>query len=115
MKPSRIEVFDPPMCCSSSVCGRKVGHKLVQFSAALDWLRGQGLQVERYNLGHHYNAFAGNGALVRAISEHGLNCLPLMLVNGRIVSWGEDLAQKTLAAKAGLSRAGVPPENLGAT
>jgi len=109
----RLEIFDPPMCCSSGVCGPMVDPKLVQFSAALDWLRGQGVQVERYNPSHQYNAFAGNATVVRAINDDGLNCLPLILVNGSIVSRGEYPAQEALAMKAGLSRAGAPAENLG--
>jgi hypothetical protein len=43
----KLEVFDPPMCCSSGVCGQNVDPKLVQFSATLDWLRAQGIQAER--------------------------------------------------------------------
>ena len=30
-KAMKLEVFDPPMCCSSGVCGPKVDKKLVQF------------------------------------------------------------------------------------
>ncbi len=31
-----VQVFDPPMCCSSGACGPKVlDRRLVQFSAAL--------------------------------------------------------------------------------
>ncbi len=112
-KTAKLEVFDPPMCCSSGVCGPNVDPKLVQFSAALDWLRAQGIQVKRYNPSHQYDAFAGNATVVRAITEHGLNCLPLILVNGSIVSRGEYPAKEALAAKAGLSRTGAPAENLG--
>lgn len=34
-----LEVFYPPMCCSTGVCGPKVDTKLVQFSADLEWLK----------------------------------------------------------------------------
>ncbi len=112
-KSLKLEVFDPPMCCSSGVCGPNVDPKLVQFSAVLDWLRAQGIQVDRYNPSHQYDAFAGNATVVRAITEYGLNCLPLILVNGSIVSRGEYPAREALAAKAGLRRAGTPSENLG--
>lgn len=45
-----IRVFDPPMCCSTGVCGPSVDPELVRFSADLDWLKAQGVTVERYNL-----------------------------------------------------------------
>ncbi len=34
-----VQVFDPPMCCSSGACGPTADKRLVQFSAALEWLR----------------------------------------------------------------------------
>lgn len=109
----RLEIFDPPMCCSSGVCGPNVDTKLVQFSAALEWLRNQGVQVERYNPSHQYEAFAGNATVVKAVNDHGTSCLPLILLNGSIVSRGEYPAQEALAMKAGLRRAEAPAENLG--
>jgi hypothetical protein len=109
----KLEVFDPPMCCFSGVCGPNVDPKLVQFSAALDWLGSQGVHVERYNPSHQYDAFAGNPTVVRAITEDGLTCLPLILANGSIISRGEYPSREALAAMAGLSRVGAPAENLG--
>ena len=96
------------MCCSSGVCGPNVDPKLVHFSAALDWLRSQGVQVERFNPSHQYDAFAGNATVVRAINEGGLNCLPLILVNGAIVSRGVYPVRDELAAMAGLGREATP-------
>jgi hypothetical protein len=100
--PTKLEVFDPPMCCSSGVCGPKVDPKLVQFSAALEWLRSQGVRMERFNPSHQYDAFASNATVVRAINNEGLNCLPLILVNGAIVSRGVYPAKEELASMAGL-------------
>lgn len=100
----KLEVFDPPMCCSSGVCGPNVDPKLVYFSAALDWLHSQGVGVERFNPSHHYAVFAGNATVVSAINEGGLSCLPLILVNGSIVSRGKYPEKEALAALAGLDR-----------
>lgn len=100
----KLEVFDPPMCCSSGVCGPNVDPRLVEFSAALDWLRAQGVQVERYNPSHQYDAFAGNAIVVKAITDWSLNCLPLILVNGEIGSRSVYPAREELADMAGLDR-----------
>ena len=103
-KPVKLEVFDPPMCCSSGVCGPIVDKKLVQFSAALEWLRNQGVQVERYNPSHQYEAFAGNATVVKAVNEHGTSCLPLLLLNGEIVSNNNYPSREELTAIVGLDR-----------
>lgn len=97
-----IEVFDPPMCCSSGVCGPKVDKKLVQFSVTLEWLRGQGLQVERYNPTQQYDAFVNNAAVVNTINTQGTQCLPLILVDGEIVSYGDYPGKEELATMAGI-------------
>jgi len=45
-----IKVYDPPMCCSSGVCGPNVNSALVEFSGALKSLVEHGIGVERWNL-----------------------------------------------------------------
>jgi arsenite methyltransferase len=101
----KLEVFDPPMCCSSGVCGPNVDKKLVHFNSALEWLRSQGIKVERYNPTHQYEAFAGNAAVVKAVNDHGTSCLPLILLNGEIVSHNRYPSREELAALVGLSGA----------
>ena len=102
-KTMKLEVFDPPMCCSSGVCGPNVDTKLVQFGAALDWLRSQGIPVERYNPSHHYEAFTGNATVVKAVNDQGPSCLPLILRNGAVVSHTCYPSREELATLAGLS------------
>jgi arsenite methyltransferase len=100
--PKLVQVFDPPMCCSSGVCGPNVDKRLVEFGAALQWLRGQGVQVERYNPSQQYDAFVGNVTVVNTINTQGIECLPLILVDGVIASYGSYPNQEDLAAMAGL-------------
>jgi len=107
-KEIKLEVFDPVMCCSSGVCGPNVDLKLVQFSAALDWLRTQDIQVERYDPSRRYDAFLGNAAVVKAVNQHGLHWLPLILLNGEIVSHGNYPSKEELAAIVGLGRSDTP-------
>ena len=47
---TKLEVFDPAMCCSTGVCGAEVDPRLPQFAADLEWVAQQGVQVARYNL-----------------------------------------------------------------
>jgi len=45
-----LKIYDPPMCCSTGVCGPEVDPALVRFAADLKWLESQGVVVERFNL-----------------------------------------------------------------
>ena len=98
----QIQVFDPPMCCSTGVCGPQVDPSLPQFAADLEWLRGEGVQVERFNLAQQPRTFAENELVKKALTEAGEKCLPLVLVDGEIVSQGVYPSRDELAALAGL-------------
>jgi arsenite methyltransferase len=102
-----LDVFDPPMCCSSGVCGPKVDPVLPRFAADLDWLRGQGVAVTRYNLAQQPMAFAENAAVKAALTEDE-NCLPLTLVEGAIVCRGRYPARRELAGFAGVKMVEIP-------
>ncbi len=81
-----IQVYDKPMCCSTGICGPSVDPVLPQFAADLDWLKGQGHQVERYNLAQQPQAFIQNATVHQLLATEGTNCLPLILVDGQVVS-----------------------------
>ncbi len=101
---AKVQVFDPPMCCSSGVCGREVDPALVRFAADLEWLTENGVEVERFNLSQEPAAFVGNPVVAQAIrgKEDGL---PLLLVDGKIVAQGSYPAREVLADLAGVAAA----------
>ncbi len=84
----KLQVFDPPMCCSTGVCGPSVDPALVSFSSDLHWLANQRIAVERYNLAQQPQAFAANEIVKAALREFGNECLPLILLDGAILSKG---------------------------
>jgi arsenite methyltransferase len=100
---AKLEVYDPSMCCSTGVCGPSVDPKLVQFAADLDWLKSQGVPVERYNLAQTPAAFAANPTVKSTLDKHGTDCLPLVLVDGAIASVGSYPTRVELAEWAGLA------------
>jgi hypothetical protein len=55
-----LTVFDPAMCCSTGVCGSDVDQVLVDFSADVQWLKGRGVQIERFNLAQQPMSFVEN-------------------------------------------------------
>ncbi|MFO1500060.1 MAG: arsenite efflux transporter metallochaperone ArsD [Verrucomicrobiota bacterium] len=71
-----LQVFDPAMCCSTGVCGPDVDTKLVQFAADLDWLKSQGVIVQRHNLSQNPAAFVENQAVQTTLTEKGEAALP---------------------------------------
>jgi len=88
MQQTKLQVYEPPMCCSSGICGPKVDPDLVRFSSDLDWLRKKGVVVERFNLSSHTAEFAREERVAEALNREGNKCLPLILVDGVIVSRG---------------------------
>ncbi|HWR50390.1 MAG TPA: arsenite efflux transporter metallochaperone ArsD [Bryobacteraceae bacterium] len=84
----KVEVFDPPMCCSTGVCGPNVDPRLVKFASDLHWLANQRVAVERYNLAQQPHAFAASEIVRAALQKYGNECLPLILLNGAIISKG---------------------------
>lgn len=101
-----IEVFDPPMCCSTGVCGTDPDERLAQFSADLDWLKRQGMQVRRYNLSQEPTAFINQPDVARIVSETDGEGLPVVVLGGSVVSRGEYPSRQRLAELVRLSAAG---------
>jgi hypothetical protein len=97
-----IQIFDPPMCCSSGVCGAEVDSNLVKVAVSLQWLKMNGVQVERYNPLHQYDVFAANAVVTKTVNEKGIECLPLILLDGEVVSSGSYPSQLEMSDMAGL-------------
>ncbi len=98
---SKVQVFDPPMCCSTGVCGPEVDPSLVRFAADLEWLKTNGIEVERFNLSQEPAAFVGNPVVAQAM-RGGDGALPLLLVDGKIAAQGLYPARNALAALVGI-------------
>jgi hypothetical protein len=97
-----FQVFDPPMCCSTGICGPKVDPALTRFAADLGWLKSRGVVVQRFNLAREPDAFADTPAIQQMLGEVGPKCLPLILVDGRVLSQGVYPSREELAALAGI-------------
>ncbi|MGC8552514.1 MAG: arsenite efflux transporter metallochaperone ArsD [Phycisphaerae bacterium] len=98
-----LEVFDPAMCCSTGVCGPDVDPKLVHFSADLDWLKSQGVEVRRYNLAHQSAEFVRKASIKELLAKSGTGALPAIVVDGRLVSQAIYPSRAELASMAGVA------------
>ena len=93
-----IEVYDKAMCCSTGVCGPQVDPVLAQFAADLQWLGQQGVTVKRFNLAHDPGAFANNPLVQDMLTSDGIDCLPLVLINGSVMSRAAYPVRESLAS-----------------
>ena len=99
---THIEVFDPPMCCSTGVCGPGVGPLLAAFAADVEWLTAQGVTVVRHNLSQDPQPFVSNTRVLDHMRREGTECLPIVLVNGEELGHGAYPRRVELARAAGL-------------
>lgn len=104
----KIAVYDPAMCCPSGVCGPSVDPVLPRFAADVEWLKQHGVRVERYNLAQQIRMFVQNETVKQCMEKHGPGCLPLLLVDGQIVSMKKYPTREELAVWTGLDLTGEP-------
>jgi hypothetical protein len=100
---SKIQIFDPALCCSSGVCGTEVDQALVDFSAAMDAVKRAGGDIERFNLAQQPLEFAQNAVVKAFLDTTGVDGLPLMLVDGEIALAGRYPSRDELARMAGVN------------
>ncbi len=106
---SEIKVYDPPMCCSTGVCGPDADDELAQFAAALEWAKRNGASVERFNLGQQPGVFARDAAVRRLLESDGIECLPLIFLDGDVLSKGSYPPRSLLADKLGIEATAAAP------
>ena len=97
-----VEVYDPGHVLLDGrvwTCRRPV---LPRFAGDLEWLTRKGVTVTRFNLAQQPKAFTTNPAVKAALANEGTRCLPLISVNGEIVSKGFYPDRATLAGWTGI-------------
>jgi len=102
-----ITVYDPPMCCSSGVCGADVDQRLVEFAANLDWLKAKGVAVRRIGLSQEPMEFIARPAIKALMEASGGDDLPAVLVGEEIVSQARYPSRAELAGIAGIGERDV--------
>lgn len=80
-----IEIFDPPLCCPTGLCGPVLDTTLVDLSEAVLALQSDGWTVVRYMMTVNPQAFMQNSDVYELIREGQLDALPITVVRGRVV------------------------------
>jgi len=85
---ARVEIFDPPMCCPTGVCGPTIDPALLDVNEMVLALQSEGIPVARYQMASHAQAFVNNREVFRLVREKQLAALPITVVKGRIIKVG---------------------------
>lgn len=83
-----VELFDPPMCCPTGLCGPTLDQTLLDTNEMILALQAAGVRVERYQMTSHPQAFLNNAAVMHLIRERQMKALPITVVRGRVVKAG---------------------------
>jgi hypothetical protein len=87
-QPVLVEIFDPPMCCSTGLCGPTVDQTLLTLNEMLMTLEAEGLTVERYQMTSHPQKFIQNTAVMQLVHAQQMAALPITLVRGEVIKVG---------------------------
>lgn len=83
----KIEIFDPPMCCPTGICGPTIDPVLLDIQEALLKIQqefdGQA-HVERLLLSQRAARFMQNPQVLALLKKEGVAALPITAVNGHI-------------------------------
>jgi len=104
-----VRVYDPAMCCATGVCGPAVDPQLARFAADLDWLKSQGVSVQRFNLSQQPGTFVADAAVQEILKARGEEGLPLVKVDDEVKCSGVYPSRTELAAWTGVE---APPPSL---
>lgn len=87
-KIKNIKIYDPALCCSTGVCGVEPDKQLLIFAADLEWIKGQGVAVERFNLAQQPMEYATNPMVKELLASSGMQVLPLLFVDDKVALSG---------------------------
>jgi hypothetical protein len=85
---SKVEIFDPALCCPTGVCGPSVDPELTRVATATFLLEKRGFDIKRYNLGTEPAKFVENNEVNKVLHEKGPDSLPVTIVEGKIAKKG---------------------------
>jgi hypothetical protein len=84
----RIEIYDPPLCCPTGLCGPTADPVLLDLNEALLTLKSEEVASRRYLLNTHPQAFVSNPDVFRLLREKQIAVLPITVVDGAIAKTG---------------------------
>ena len=100
---SKIEIFDPAMCCSTGICVPGIDQELLRVATTINTLTKKGVTVIRYGLSSEPQAFVDNKKVNEYLMKEDVEVLPLTMVDGEVVKTKAYPTDEEFAKWAGLS------------
>jgi hypothetical protein len=88
VKQIQIEIFDPPMCCPTGLCGPDIDPALLDINEAIIKLKKEldgNVSIDRYLLSQQGPKFMQQPEVMKRLQSNGVEALPLTLVDGKVV------------------------------
>lgn len=101
---SKVEIYEPAMCCSTGICGPGVDQELLRVATFLNEMEGEGRKIIRYNLSSDPMAFVTNQEVNDIIANEGTEALPITVVDGEVRQKGSYPSNANFAEWAGMTR-----------
>lgn len=83
-----VELFDPPMCCPTGLCGPTLDQTLLDVNETIRDLQHDNYRVERYQMASNPNAFLDNAEVMELVREKQMEALPIIVVRGKVIKVG---------------------------
>ncbi len=83
-----LKIFEPAVGCLTGACSPDAQDTAGAFEEQLAALSSRGVEVQRFNLGHDPDEFASQPLVKAAIRQHGMACLPMVLLDGQVLRAG---------------------------
>ena len=83
-----VELFDPPLCCPTGLCGPTLDQTLLDVNEMVLALKAEGVEVERYQMASHPHVFVKHPDVMRLVRERGMEAFPITVVAGQVVKVG---------------------------
>ncbi len=98
----KVEIYDPPMCCPTGLCGPAIDPDLIKMNDAILALKKQGVQVDRYNLRSDYATIKDNAQVMALVHKSGIKSLPITILNGTVFKSGQYPSYEELCGALGI-------------
>ncbi|SHK12788.1 Arsenical resistance operon trans-acting repressor ArsD [Geosporobacter subterraneus DSM 17957] len=82
-----INIYEPPMCCSSGVCGPSPDTKLMDLQNTIKRIQKEfpEVQINRYSMNFNPKDFMQNPAVFAKVKAEKTEALPIITINGDII------------------------------
>jgi len=86
---TKIDIFDPAMCCSTGVCGPSINPELMRIATVINSLKDKGIIIKRHGLSSEPQNFISNKVINDLLQKEGVEILPVTLVDGVVAKTRE--------------------------